>query len=108
MDRRRRPRPYHQRDTGAPHTPPFEPELADDCEWAYVVDLDTQILEVYGSSEEKRKDHRFHDVGGPDKRVPKFLLRVPFSDMNSYTKKKDFGSTFEKEAMEKLETWVSE
>ncbi|KAJ2967485.1 hypothetical protein NQ176_g9639 [Zarea fungicola] len=76
----------------------FEPEFANDglyCEWAYVIDLDTQVLEVYGGSERKNENHRFHDIGAPGETVPKFLLKVHFSAISNYTHKEDFGVAFQ-------------
>jgi hypothetical protein len=32
------------------------------CEWACVVNLDTEVLEISGRAEEKKPGHRFGDV----------------------------------------------
>lgn len=51
------------------------------CEWAYVIDLDNEVLEVFGGSEHKHDDHRFVDVGGKDDTVPAFVCSFAFSDL---------------------------
>ncbi|KAH6854437.1 hypothetical protein B0I37DRAFT_30567 [Chaetomium sp. MPI-CAGE-AT-0009] len=62
----------------------LELEFANDglfCEWAYVVDLDKEVLEVYGGAEDKNDGHRFRDVGGETASVPAFICSVNFSDI---------------------------
>ncbi|KAK3311305.1 uncharacterized protein B0T15DRAFT_507877 [Chaetomium strumarium] len=51
------------------------------CEWAYVVDLDQEVLEVYGGHEHKHDGHRFKDVGEPDQPVPTFVCSFTFSEL---------------------------
>ncbi|PGH13903.1 hypothetical protein AJ80_06172 [Polytolypa hystricis UAMH7299] len=61
-------------------------EFANDglfCEWAYVVDLDDEVFEVYGGAEEKSKSasKRFHDVGDENETVPAFLKSFAFKEL---------------------------
>jgi hypothetical protein len=51
------------------------------CEWAYVVDLDKEVFEVYGGSEKKHDDHRFKDVGGEQATVPAFYCSFDFREI---------------------------
>ncbi|KAL2159158.1 hypothetical protein VTH06DRAFT_2590 [Thermothelomyces fergusii] len=62
----------------------LELEFANDalfCEWAYVIDLDTEVFEIYGGSEKKRDGHRFKDVGSEGARVPAFICSFKFSEI---------------------------
>jgi hypothetical protein len=56
------------------------------CEWAYVADLDTGVLEVFKGFEghiKKTPNHRFKDVGNDDDFVPSLLCSVEFSELQS-------------------------
>jgi hypothetical protein len=56
-------------------------EFANDslfCEWAYVVNLDQQLLEVFRSGEDKTIGHRFEHVGPHDAMVPGKLCEITF------------------------------
>ncbi|KAK3685901.1 hypothetical protein B0T22DRAFT_382272 [Podospora appendiculata] len=66
--------------------------LANDghCEWAYVIDLDTEALEVYAGHEWKHAQHRFKDVGVDEDSVPAFICAFPFSDIFLMTDGEDF------------------
>lgn len=45
------------------------------CEWAYVVDLDSGVYEVFGGDVYKHNTDqtRFKDVGGIDNTIPNFM-----------------------------------
>ncbi len=60
------------------------------CEWAYVVDLDQEVLEVYGGHEAKHDDHRFKDVGEADAAVPRFVCSYTFAELFLTTNKGEF------------------
>lgn len=60
------------------------------CEWAYVIDLDTEVLEVYGGGDQKREGHRFNDVGRKEAPVPRFGCSIPFKDLYLMTTKAEF------------------
>ncbi len=49
------------------------------CEWAYVVDRDAEVLEVFGGVENKKPGHRFKHVGGDGDAVPLFISSFTFS-----------------------------
>jgi hypothetical protein len=51
------------------------------CEWAYVVDLDKEVFEVYGGSEKKHDGHRFRDVGDEQSPVPAFFCSFNFAEL---------------------------
>jgi hypothetical protein len=51
------------------------------CEWAYVVDLDKEVMEVYGGGEMKHDGHRFKGVGDERAGVPAFLCSFAFSEI---------------------------
>ncbi|GAB1314668.1 hypothetical protein MFIFM68171_04878 [Madurella fahalii] len=56
-------------------------EFANDdvlCEWAYVIDLDKEVLEVYGGAENKHPGHRFVNVGDGEDCVPCFIGSFDF------------------------------
>ncbi|KAL1843155.1 hypothetical protein VTJ49DRAFT_2905 [Mycothermus thermophilus] len=73
-------------------------EFANDtlyCEWAYVTDLDKEVLEVYGGSygktgESKHDGHRFKDVGPPDAPVPNFVCSLSFHELYLIKTEKEF------------------
>lgn len=55
------------------------------CEFAYVIDLDKEVFEVYGGPrtyhgcfEPKHDGHRFKDVGDEDESVPSFICSFEF------------------------------
>ncbi|KXX79617.1 hypothetical protein MMYC01_203024 [Madurella mycetomatis] len=59
-------------------------EFANDtwyCEWAYVVDLDKEVMEVYGEAERKHETHRFVDVGPKEASVPCFVCSLDFREL---------------------------
>lgn len=65
----------------------LEVEFANDslsCEWAYVVDLDSDVLEVYGGADRKTPEHRFINVGRPNASVPTYIATIPFAEMEDY------------------------
>ncbi|KAL2019213.1 hypothetical protein VTK56DRAFT_9940 [Thermocarpiscus australiensis] len=51
------------------------------CEWTYVIDLDKEVLEVFGGSEAKREGHRFENVGRKEDAVPRFVCSFKFSEL---------------------------
>ncbi|KAJ6781444.1 hypothetical protein PWT90_08456 [Aphanocladium album] len=62
-------------------------EFANDglfCEWAYVVDLDADVLEVYQGATAKTPDHRFADVGDDNDTVPGYITSVAFGELGRY------------------------
>ncbi|ATY60351.1 hypothetical protein A9K55_006524 [Cordyceps militaris] len=64
-----------------------QPEFANDglfCEWAYVVDLDTDVLEVYEGAAAKTPGHRFAHVGPDSATVPVLVLSLPFDKLDEY------------------------
>ncbi|KAM3513912.1 hypothetical protein MY11210_002449 [Beauveria gryllotalpidicola] len=65
----------------------LEPEFANDgfsCEWAYVVDLDAEVLEVYEGATRKTPGHRFEHIGPAKASVPTFIVAVPFGELDKY------------------------
>ncbi|KAI9770208.1 MAG: hypothetical protein M1839_003236 [Geoglossum umbratile] len=60
------------------------------CEWAYVVDLDTEVLEVFSGSEQKKPSHRFGDVGNDNDRVPAFVSSIKFSELQNMESEQEF------------------
>lgn len=66
------------------------------CEWAYVIDLDTEVLEVYGGGEKKREGHRFKDVGPQDAPVPKFGCSIPFRELYLMSTEDEFMERIQK------------
>ncbi|XWW97081.1 hypothetical protein V2A60_005062 [Cordyceps javanica] len=70
----------------------LEPEFANEglfCEWAYVVDLDSDVLEVYEGAGRKSPGHRFAHVGPETASVPNFIVSVPFSALDGYKDDRD-------------------
>ncbi|WEW57653.1 hypothetical protein PRK78_003120 [Emydomyces testavorans] len=53
------------------------------CEWAYCVDLDTGVFEVFGGgrSKEKSGSKRFQDVGDENAPVPTFIKSFSLDDL---------------------------
>jgi hypothetical protein len=51
------------------------------CEWAYIVDLDAEVLEVFGGAVKKKPGHRFERIGGDDDTVPSFISSFTFSEL---------------------------
>ncbi|KAI1913682.1 hypothetical protein LOZ61_002568 [Ophidiomyces ophidiicola] len=53
------------------------------CEWAYCVDLDAGVFEVFGGgcSKESSGSTRFQDVGGPEEPVPTFIKSFPLDKL---------------------------
>jgi hypothetical protein len=60
------------------------------CEWAYVIDLDKEVLEVYGGGERKHDGHRFKDVGDEGAPVPAFICSFDFSEIYLMKDDKEF------------------
>ncbi|KAK4226921.1 hypothetical protein QBC38DRAFT_444176 [Podospora fimiseda] len=65
-----------------------------DCEWAYVVDLDKEILEIYkgmhGGFVPKHDGHQFKDVGGENDQVPGLVRTFEFSELFLLKDDKEF------------------
>jgi hypothetical protein len=57
------------------------------CEWAYVVDLDNDVFEVFASSVSKASalNDRFANVGDKDERVPELIQAFPFTQLPTDT-----------------------
>jgi len=55
----------------------------DYCDWAYVVDLDTGVFEVFAGCQPKNKavSQRFNDIGGDQSTVPVLVKSFPFSEL---------------------------
>ncbi|KIW99550.1 uncharacterized protein Z518_11289 [Rhinocladiella mackenziei CBS 650.93] len=53
------------------------------CEWAYVVDLDDCVFEVYAEAESKNENptNRFINIGDLNDTVPSLIKSFPFSDL---------------------------
>lgn len=53
------------------------------CEWAYVVDLDEEVFEVYGGSQKKSEwsCNRFDNVGDENDTVPKLIKSFHFDHL---------------------------
>ncbi|EEP75759.1 predicted protein [Uncinocarpus reesii 1704] len=53
------------------------------CEWAYCVDLDSGVFEVFGggTSKEQSGSKRFQDVGEPDAPVPRLVKSFSFDNL---------------------------
>lgn len=61
-------------------------EFANDglyCDWAYVVDLDNDVLEVYAGAQSKENatSKRFNDVGSEDDMVPALVKSFCFTEL---------------------------
>jgi hypothetical protein len=65
------------------------------CEWVYVVDLDTQVFEVFHGSQRKAIafSRRFNDVGDERATVPKLLKYFPLDKLPA--SKQDFLQSLE-------------
>jgi hypothetical protein len=55
------------------------------CEWAYVVDLDQEVFEVYGCAHKKSNavNKRFNDVGDENDTVPAFIVSFALESLPS-------------------------
>ncbi|KAK3341955.1 hypothetical protein B0T25DRAFT_617503, partial [Lasiosphaeria hispida] len=51
------------------------------CKWAYVIDLDGEVLEVFRGSTQKTPDHRLKDVGEDSDSVPALISSFSFSEL---------------------------
>jgi hypothetical protein len=53
------------------------------CEWSYVVDLDSSVLEVYRGAESKEDtaSKRFTSIGGENDTVPALAKSFPFTEL---------------------------
>ncbi|EEH47601.2 uncharacterized protein PADG_03685 [Paracoccidioides brasiliensis Pb18] len=53
------------------------------CEWAYVIDLDNEMFEVFFGAESKETatNKRFNDIGQKHDTVPKFIQSFAFDDL---------------------------
>ncbi|KAF9042050.1 hypothetical protein BJ165DRAFT_1415888 [Panaeolus papilionaceus] len=60
------------------------------CEWAYVIDLDKEVLEIYGGSEHKHEGHRFKDVGSERDSVPAPYCSFTFKEIIELGTEKEF------------------
>lgn len=60
------------------------------CQWTYVVDLDTEVLEVFKDAEKKKPDHWFGDVGKENDTVCTFLSSFIFSELPSMKSEQEF------------------
>lgn len=81
-------------------------EFANDslfCEWAYVVDLDKEVFEVYGGSEKKHDRHRFKDVGDEQSPVPAFLCSFNFAEIFLMKNNSEFLDKVEEASNERAE-----
>ena len=71
----------------------FDLDFANDglyCEFAYVVNLDTEILEVFHGAKKKTPNHRFRDVGEKNESVPIFTSSFTFSELQRIKSEKQF------------------
>jgi len=60
------------------------------CEWAYVIDLDAEVFEVFRGAEEKTPSHRFGDVGEGGDSVPSLISSFSFSELQEMKSEQDF------------------
>ncbi|PPQ73104.1 hypothetical protein CVT24_009440 [Panaeolus cyanescens] len=71
----------------------FDLEFANDAifnEWTYVIDLDKEVLEIYGGSEAKHENNRFKDVGDANATVPRHICTFGFDDLLSMKTEDEF------------------
>ena len=72
----------------------FELEFANDqfsCEYTYVIDLDKDVLEVFGQvGDDKTPGHRFAGVGDDNDPVPSYFSSFGFSDLQKSNGEQDF------------------
>ena len=72
------------------------------CEFAFVVDLDKEVLEVFIGCEKKTPNHRFGDVGENDNTVPSFISSFTFSKLQSMRSEEEFVSQVNKDMVSVL------
>ncbi|KAL2131325.1 hypothetical protein VTI74DRAFT_5264 [Chaetomium olivicolor] len=60
------------------------------CKWAYVVDLDEGVLEVFRGAEQKASGHRFQDVGECSATVPSLISTFSFSELQEMKDEQEF------------------
>jgi len=60
------------------------------CDWAYVIDLDAKVLEVFKGAQKKTPGHRFGDVGEVGDTVPSFISSLTFSELQSMESEQEF------------------
>ena len=71
----------------------LEPEFANDglCDYAYVIDLDKEVFEIYGEPCDKPPGHhRFEAADRDDSRVPSFMASLAFADRKSHLDNKTY------------------
>jgi len=77
------------------------------CEWAYVIDLDTECLEVYCGPDQKKTDnHRFKSIGGPDDPVPTLAASFNFEVLRTMTRE-EFAELCEGKEVKRFESLVT-
>ena len=67
--------------------------LANDglCDYAYVIDLDKEVFEIYGEPCDKPPGHhRFEAADRDDSRVPSFMASLAFADLKSHLDNKTY------------------
>ncbi|KAK5086095.1 hypothetical protein LTR70_007330 [Exophiala xenobiotica] len=66
--------------------------VSNSCEWAYVIDLDDQVFEVYRGATDREPDNteRFdrEDFMQGAEHCPKLLVKYPFTDLEGMTKER--------------------
>ncbi|KAK3362904.1 hypothetical protein B0T25DRAFT_587031 [Lasiosphaeria hispida] len=60
------------------------------CEWAYVIDLDNEVFEVFGGTVDKDDHHRFKDVGDERDSVPGLVCSLKFSELQLMKSQEEF------------------